>query len=144
LISLEWTNVDFVRKVITVQNSEDFTTKNRKNRLIPMNELLWKMFARRKENATSELIFQESGRRLDRIPLSKTFKKYVLAAGLDDKLHFHSLRHTFATWLVQSGVGIYEVQKLMGHSSVAVTQVYAHLAPSELHRAVDKISLSLN
>lgn len=56
----------------------------------------------------------------------------------------HLLSHTFATWLVQSGVGIYEVQKLMGHSSVAITQVYTHLAPSELHSAVDKITLSLN
>ncbi|TSA14210.1 hypothetical protein D4R75_16250 [bacterium] len=52
--------------------------------------------------------------------------------------------HTFATWLVQSEVGISEVQKLLGHSTIAVTQVYAHLAPTELHRAVEKISVSLN
>ena len=99
------------------------------------------MLARRKENAISELVFHEKGRGLDR---KKLFKAYVIAAGLNDRLHFHSLRHTFATWLVQSGVGIYEVQKLMGHSSVAVTQVYAHLAPSELHSAEEKIALSLN
>lgn len=68
----------------------------------------------------------------------------MFATGLSVDLHFHSLRRTFATWLAQNGAGIYEVQKLMGHSSVAVTQVYSHLVPSELHSAVDKISLSLN
>jgi site-specific recombinase XerD len=81
---------------------------------------------------------------LDWMRLSNAFTKCVLTSGLSDKLHFHSLRHTFATWLVQSGVGIYEVQKLMGHSSISVTQVYAHLAPSELHGAVNRISVGLN
>lgn len=47
-----------------------------------------------------------------------------------------------ATWLVPSSVGICDVQKLMGHSSVAATRVYAHLAPGELHSVVDNISLS--
>jgi len=55
-----------------------------------------------------------------------------------------SLRHTFATWLVQEGVPIYEVQKLLGHSSISVTQVYSLLAASELHGAVNKIQVILN
>ena len=141
LIALEWSNIDFVRKVIAVQNSDKFTTKSKKNRVIPMNERLWRMLANRKEVASCELVFHEGGRKLDRFKLSRTFKQVVIRAGLNNKLHFHSLRHTFATWLVQNGVGIYEVQKLLGHSSIAVTQVYAHLAPSELHVAVDKIAI---
>ncbi len=63
---------------------------------------------------------------------------------MSEKLHFHSLRHTFATWLVQEGVSIYEVQQLLGHSSISVTQVYSHLAASELHGAVNKIQVVLN
>ena len=55
-----------------------------------------------------------------------------------------SLRHTFATWLVEEGVPTYEVQKLLGHSSISVTQIYSHLAASELHKSVEKISLALN
>ena len=46
--------------------------------------------------------------------------------------------------LVQSVVGIYEVQKLMGYSSLAVTQVYAHFAMGELHSAVEKTAMLLN
>ena len=52
--------------------------------------------------------------------------------------------HAFATWLVQGGVSLFEVQKLLGHSDISVTQVYSHLAASELHGAVNKISVSLN
>ena len=76
--------------------------------------------------------------------LSKRFRLAVRAAGLDTGLHFHSLRHTFATWLVQERISIYEVQKLLGHSSIAITQVYSHLAPNELHHAVNKIEASMN
>ena len=71
-------------------------------------------------------------------------KKYVTEIGLDGKLHFHSFRHTFASWLVQDGVSLYEVQKLLGHSNIAVTQVYSHLQPEGLHSTVNKISLTLN
>jgi len=144
LTSLQWTDVDFVRKVILVQNSATFTTKSKRNRVVPMNEQLWQMLAVRKESATCELIFHRRRKRLTEGHVSKTFKKHVRKAGLSEKLHFHSLRHTFATWLVQEGVSIYEVQKLLGHSSISVTQIYSHLAASELHGAVNKISIALN
>jgi integrase len=93
LIALEWSNIDFVRKVIAVQNSDKFTTKSKKNRVIPMNEPLWCMLARRKEVAFCELVFHAGGRKLDRFELSRTFKQIVIRAGLSDRLHFHSLPH---------------------------------------------------
>ena len=144
LTPLQWNDVDFVRKVIFVRNSEVLTTKNKRNRVVPMNEQLWQMLALRKENAACELVFHRNGKRLTEGLVSSTFKKHVRLAALSDKLHFHSLRHTFATWLVQEGVPIYEVQKLLGHSSISVTQVYSHLAASELHGAVNKIQLVMN
>jgi integrase len=48
----------------------------------------------------------------------------------------HTLRHTCASRLVQAGVSLYEVRQLLGHSSITVTERYAHLAPSSLDRAV--------
>ena len=85
--------------------------------------------------------------RISEVPphfVSKRFKIHARRVGLREDLHFHSLRHTFATWLVQEGVSIYEVQKLLGHSSISVTQIYSHLAASELHGAVNKIQVVLN
>ena len=48
----------------------------------------------------------------------------------------HKLRHTFASQLVQNGVELYTVSKLLGHSSIQMTEIYAHLAPRTLHKAV--------
>jgi len=53
-------------------------------------------------------------------------------------------RHTFASWLVQAGVSLYEVQRLLGHSSPTVTQVYSHLKPDQMHDTVNKISIPMN
>lgn len=144
LVALQWTDVDFVRKVIVVQNSETFTTKSKKIRVVPMSEQLWRMLAIRKETASCELVFHRSNKKLIGDYVSKTFKRCVREAKLSERLHFHSLRHTFATWLVQDGASIYEVQKLLGHSSLAVTQIYSHLAASELHSVVNRIDISLS
>lgn len=144
LISLQWMNVDFVRKVITVTNTETFTTKNKKNRVVPMNEQLWRMLAMRKEGASSELVFHVNGQQLNAQKVSKVFKAFVGGAELSERIHFHSLRHTFASWLVQDGASLYEVQKLLGHSSSQTTQIYSHLQPEQLHATVNRIVLNLN
>jgi site-specific recombinase XerD len=62
-------------------------------------------------------------------------------AGLAEELKFHSLRHTFATWLIQESASLYELQKLLGHSDIKTTQMYAHLSASDLHATVNRISL---
>ncbi len=72
--------------------------------------------------------------------VSKTFKKYVIKAQINPDLKFHSLRHTFASWLVQRGVSIYEVSKLLGHSDIKVTEIYAHLKPENLRNAVELLN----
>lgn len=59
-------------------------------------------------------------------------------------IKFHDLRHTYASWLVQSGVDLYAVSLLLGHSSPTVTKRYAHLAPEHLKGAVDKMNISVS
>lgn len=144
ILNLQWSDVDFGGKVVHVRNSVAFTTKNRKNRTIPISDQLNEVLGKMKEHASSELVFHDKGKHLIDEKVSKLFKKIIRKARLNDKLHFHSLRHTFASWLVQDGVSLYEVQKLLGHSSSAVTQVYSHLQPEQLHSTVNKISLTLN
>ncbi len=58
------------------------------------------------------------------------------AAGIE-RASFHTLRHTAATWMVRAGVPLYEVQRILGHSTPLMTQRYAALAPDDLRRAVD-------
>ena len=52
-------------------------------------------------------------------------------------IRFHALRHTYASWLVQSGVPLRAIQDLLGHTSLKMTERYAHLAPQHLLDAVD-------
>ena len=74
--------------------------------------------------------------------LSRRFKKYARKCELPEGIHFHSLRHSGASWLVQAGVPLFSVQKGLGHSSPTVTHIYSLLAEEHLREAVDKISAS--
>ena len=60
-------------------------------------------------------------------------------ANLNPQLKFHSLRHTFASWLVQNGVSIYTVSKLMGHSQIQTTQIYSHLRMADYENSVKQL-----
>jgi integrase len=63
------------------------------------------------------------------------FKPALKAAGITD-FKWHDIRHTFASWLVQDGVPLDRVSKLLGHKSLTMTMRYAHLAPNQLHEDV--------
>ncbi len=145
ITNLRWSSIDFQKRQILVENLDDFFTKTGKQRCVPMNETIINLLSRKELTQKFCVhVFQRRGVRLQHSYVSHKFKEYARALGLNDRLHFHSLRHTFATWLVHDGVNIYEVQKLLGHSSVKVTEVYSHLAAGELQDAVNKISLSAN
>ncbi len=140
LLALHWIDLDFTLKVIQVKNSETFTTKSRKNRIVPMSDELFRLLRERKENIRNESAFvfhNKKGKPLKEQTISQRFKKYVIDAGINDKLHFHSLRHSFATHLVKKGVPLFAIQKLLGHSTSKTTEIYSHLLPQQLHREVN-------
>ena len=146
LLSLEWSAVDFTGRFISIRNTGTFTTKSKRGRVIPINDELWQILLTRRERTSgvSRLVFHTHGHQISQSCVSHRMKKAVRAAGLDDRLHFHSARHAFASWLVQAGVSLYEVQRLLGHSSPTVTEVYSHLQPEHLHGTVNKITVSMN
>lgn len=144
LLSLKWSNLDFERGLIRIQSSDSFTTKSGKRRSIPMHESVRELLVTRRTESQSDLVFTLHGNAIQGNWVQHLLKRNITKAGLNPLLHFHSLRHTFATWLVQRGVSIYEIQKLLGHSNISVTQIYSHLASSELQGAVAKINISLS
>jgi integrase len=143
LLALQWEDIDFDKRLILVQNSDHFTTKSRRNRAIPMHVEVVRLLQQRKCISRSEIIFSENGEPLSRFEASHRFKNYVRKGGYNDRLHFHSLRHTFGTLLVRTGVPIYEVKELMGHRSITTTEMYAQMASAGLHGAVGKIPLHI-
>lgn len=70
--------------------------------------------------------------------VSKRFRKYRRVSDLPEYLHFHSLRHTFATWYAQRGGSIFNLKELLGHSDIKTTMVYAH-HPQVLRAEMEKI-----
>jgi len=141
ITNLRWQDVDFERKTIRVESNATFKTKQGKRRIIPLADTALNLLQVRQLTKRNEYVFTLNGRKIYDNWVTHKFKFYLNEVNLNDRLHFHSLRHTFASWLVQDGVSLFEVQKLMGHSNISVTQVYSHLLPETLHSTVNKINL---
>jgi site-specific recombinase XerD len=141
LINLKWLNCNFEKKQIVVTNTDEFTTKSGKSRVIPMNDLVYNILSKRLEqrNGTEFVFCDNKGCKLLQDYISKNFKRYVIKANLNSKYHIHTLRHSFASWLALKEVPIFSIQQLLGHASVNTTLQYAHLSSSVLHSAVNKI-----
>jgi len=137
VLNLCWPDVDLERRYLIVRTTPTHRTKSGRMRTIPLNDIALSML--QSKTPTHELVFTNNGHSILGNWVQHLFKRYVRKVGLDDKLHFHSLRHTTASWLVQSGSTLYEVQKLLGHSSPAVTEVYSHLQPEHLQSTVARL-----
>jgi len=144
LRAMRWDWVDMNRRVVVVRNSSEFTTKSKKSRVIPLCPDALMVLEQRTlvRHQSSSFVFHRLGRPLSEDAVSHGFKRAVRRAGLRDQLHFHSLRHTFASWLVEAGASLYHVSRLMGHASPTTTAIYAHLAPDQLHSVLAPLSLS--
>jgi integrase len=142
ILNLEWSGIDLDKRLILVVNSEGFLTKTGKMRVVPMSDKVLELLREiRGEDQKPGTAFELNGRRVNKSYVEPKFREYRKDAGLQEGVTFHSLRHTFATWLVKKGVSIYEVQKLLGHCDVKMTQIYSHLAASNQHGAVNKLSI---
>jgi integrase/recombinase XerD len=91
--------------------------------------------ARKNEQA---LFVNHRGERLTRQWVWNILKSYSKKAGIDERITPHTLRHSFATHLLQNGASLRHVQELLGHSSISTTQVYTHLADSHLREEYEK------
>jgi integrase/recombinase XerD len=136
LIHLEWTDIDMVRREIKVRHKKDFRAKGGKERNVPMSDWVYEFL--RDRGRTSNYVFSDS----KNLPLlggtiSQKFKKIVRQAKLDDAIHFHSLRHTGISILVNRGVPQEYIRRIAGHSSVMTTQIYTHIEEKSLFSAIN-------
>lgn len=134
ITNLKWKQIDFSRKLFILDN-QSFVTKSKRIRTIPLN--VHTMDILNSRNKDCEYVFTFNGRSIQPDWLSKYFKQYVRLSKINPKLTFHSLRHTFASWLVQKGVSLYIVSKLLGHANIKTTMIYSHLRTEDLRNATD-------
>ncbi|HMN26366.1 MAG TPA: tyrosine-type recombinase/integrase, partial [Ignavibacteriaceae bacterium] len=140
LLNMKWNWIDFNQNIITIKNSNDFNSKNKRERIIPIHHKVKTIFQSLYQLGKDQnsLVFCRNERiKLNEDFVSKQFKKAVRAANLNDKVHFHSLRHSFASALVQRGISLYAVKELLGHGNIKTTQIYSHLQNQNLMEAVN-------
>lgn len=141
IFKLTWADVSLEEKMLFLRD-----TKNGKNRFAYMTNRVAEEFSKLPQGAGNEFVFQSKvGGKIEHV--SRTFERAVKALGLNDgitdrrqKVVFHSLRHTFASRLVQKRVSLYEVKELLGHSDISMTMRYSHLADETLREAVSKLN----
>lgn len=91
-----------------------------------------------KARSESALFLNQRGRRLTRQGCWKLLKHYALRANLHRRISPHTLRHSFATHLIDGGADVRIVQELLGHASVSTTQVYTHVSDDKRREVYDK------
>jgi len=133
LFNLRWVEVNLKGRVLTVAGK---TAKSGTTRHLPLNdESFAALTAWRNQASDGDLVFPSpvNGRRLDNI--KKSWTGALALAGIKS-FRFHDLRHSFASKLVMRGVDLYTVKELLGHSTIVMTQRYAHLSPDHKAAAV--------
>lgn len=93
------------------------------------------LVARRRSERTSALFVSTRGNRMSADALRTCFERHVALAGIDPGVTPHAMRHTYATELLSGGADLRSVQELLGHESLATTQVYTHLSVGRLKEA---------
>jgi integrase/recombinase XerD len=134
LINLEYSNIDLNRSLIKVMG------KGGKERMIPFGDdaLTWLINYiefRRKNNLSlnsRDFFISQQGKKITRQAFWHRIKIYLKVSGLSMDVSPHTLRHAFATHLLNNGADLRSVQMLLGHSDLSTTQIYTHIAKQRL------------
>ena len=125
LLGLTWDRVDMSRGVLRLE-----VTKSGRRREVPMRQAVYDVLAAIPEKEREGRVWRSEN-------IRTAFERAVVVAQLDD-VHFHDLRHHFASWFVMRGGNIVALQELLGHASLSMTRRYSHLAPDHLRSEVSK------
>ncbi|MEM1068150.1 MAG: tyrosine recombinase XerC [Planctomycetota bacterium] len=143
LVALRDGDLDPQQQIVRVRG------KGRKERISPLGSYAWKAIKRytkqRKRDAKTEAMGRQAsvfvnrfGRILTTRSVGRMLEKHIAAVGLDSRTSPHTLRHSFATHLLDRGADIRSVQELLGHKSLATTQIYTHVSATSLRQVYEK------
>ncbi len=148
IANLKWQDIDLENGIINIKDP-----KNQICRVAYITEsikaLLLKKQKKEQTANQNDLLFKNTnGNKITKI--SNTFFRVVNKLGFNDgvndprdKVVFHTLRHTFASWLAINGTPIYTIKELMGHKTLTMTERYSHLIPDVKRDAVEELSRNM-
>src|SRR5277367_4609696 len=141
LVELELADIDLIEGILRVRG------KGRKDRLTPIGsqaiKALQRYFELRSTDVKSQgrcagrVFLNKHGATLSTRSVRRKLDKYLVEAGLDPGISPHTLRHSFATHLLNNGADLKSVQELLGHQSLSTTQIYTHLSTSRMKEVYD-------
>lgn len=145
IFNLKGQDIDLTNGLITLRD-----TKNTTTRYSPITELVKELLKRRMPKDKNCYVFTDrNGEKIKSV--SNAFEKAVdrlkFNEGITDprqKVVFHSLRHTFASWLAIQGTPIYTIARLMGHKSISMSERYSHLSPGHKKEAINGLETAFN
>lgn len=135
LVNLEINSVNFGEQIVTV------TGKGNKERIVPVSDVslaLIREYLRGNERPDPRkgeeniLFLNRLGRRLTRVMIFYIVKALAEAAGIKKVISPHTLRHSFATHLLEGGANLRAIQQMLGHESISTTEIYIHLDSTRL------------
>ncbi|MEA3545040.1 MAG: site-specific tyrosine recombinase XerD [Thermodesulfobacteriota bacterium] len=117
--------------------------KGSRQRLIPLGDVAIEILTEYLQNgrlkllrnlSTEEVFLNARGKKLSRQGFWKILRAYALMAGIKQKVYPHTLRHSFATHLLDNGAGLRSVQTMLGHADISTTQIYTHVIQERLQK----------
>lgn len=134
LVGLNWEDIDFEQGLVRARG------KGRKERIVPLGTYSIEAAQNYRAGLPSDwtqrvpcpVFLNRFGQRISDRSIRKILDKYIKQTGLDGRTSPHSLRHSFATHLLDGGANLRVVQELLGHKHLATTQIYTHLTHERL------------
>jgi len=142
LVGLNMDDIDFLGEVVHIRG------KGKKERITPIGSNALQAIqhfmefrnkrAQNNSNFDNRVLFvNKHGQRLSSRSVRRKMDKYLVMAGLDPSISPHTLRHSFATHMLNNGADLRSIQELLGHQSLSTTQVYTHLSTRKLKEVYD-------
>jgi len=153
LANLTWRDINLKDGLMTIGN-DNFQTKGRKQRVVPIHpkvrEILMSKIKSQKSKVGEQMIIKlpekkryvfakSNGYKFTGDYFSRRFKRACRAAGIDEAIHYHSLRHGAITKMLMNGAALPAVQKIAGHSKIEITMGYTHPDLESLREAVNRL-----
>lgn len=132
IINLAWEDIDFDRGIIHLK-----VAKGDKERIVFLHEKLNRFIAYFNMKKEGLVFVSNLGKKYNKRTIQMIVRKAALKASIKKKVTPHTLRHSFATHLLEGGADIRHIQKLLGHASLQTTQIYTHVANRDIKKLAE-------
>ena len=135
LVGLSIDDIDFIGGIVKVLG------KGKKERIVPIGEVALtsiRNYHKKRKKQSDAVFLNKNGKRITDRGVRGIFDKYIHLASIREGISPHTLRHSFATHLLNRGADLRSVQELLGHANLSSTQIYTHLTTDRLKSVYDK------